>query len=50
MRRRPSLVQCAVSASGAMSMTPIEWLDAYRQAWVERDADAAAALFTEDAT
>lgn len=40
----------AVLASAAMSMTPIEWLDAYRRAWVERDADAAAALFTEDAT
>lgn len=33
-----------------MSMTPTEWLDAYRQAWIERDADAAAALFTDDAT
>lgn len=33
-----------------MSMTPTEWLDAYRRAWIERDADAAAALFTEDAT
>jgi hypothetical protein len=28
----------------------MQWLDAYRQAWVERNADAAAALFTEDAT
>jgi nuclear transport factor 2 (NTF2) superfamily protein len=28
----------------------MQWLDAYREAWVERDADAAAALFTEDAT
>lgn len=26
-----------------------EWLEAYRRAWEERDADAAAALFTEDA-
>lgn len=26
-----------------------EWLAGYRQAWEERDADAAAALFTEDA-
>jgi ketosteroid isomerase-like protein len=26
-----------------------EWLDRYRQAWVERDAGAAAELFTEDA-
>ncbi len=33
-----------------MSMTPTEWLDAYRRAWVERDPDAAAALFSEDAT
>ena len=33
-----------------MSMTPAQWLDAYRNAWIERDADAAAALFTEDAT
>lgn len=33
-----------------MSMTPQQWLDAYRKAWIERDADAAAALFTEDAT
>lgn len=33
-----------------MLMTPAEWLDAYREAWLERDADAAAALFTDDAT
>ena len=33
-----------------MPMTPKQWLDAYRKAWVERDPDAAAALFTEDAT
>ena len=33
-----------------MAMTPKQWLDAYAQAWVERDAAAAAALFTEDAT
>jgi hypothetical protein len=31
-------------------MTPTEWLAAYRRAWIERDADAAAVLFTEDAT
>lgn len=31
-------------------MTPTQWLDAYRKAWINRDADAAAALFTEDAT
>ena len=29
-------------------MTVDEWVEAYRRAWVERDADAAAALFTED--
>ena len=28
----------------------MQWLDAYREAWIERNADAAAALFTEDAT
>jgi hypothetical protein len=33
-----------------MSMTPQQWLDAYREAWIGRDPDAAAALFTEDAT
>ena len=33
-----------------MAMTPTQWLAAYRAAWIERDADAAAALFTEDAT
>lgn len=26
-----------------------EWLQRYRRAWIERDADAAAALFTPDA-
>ena len=26
-----------------------EWIDAYRRAWVGRDAEAAVALFTEDA-
>jgi hypothetical protein len=29
-------------------MTVQEWTDAYAQAWRDRDADAAAALFTED--
>ncbi len=29
-------------------MTVQEWIDAYAQAWRDRDADAAAALFTED--
>lgn len=33
-----------------MATTPQEWLDAYARAWVERDPDAAAALFTPDAT
>ncbi len=33
-----------------MSMTPTEWLDAYRKAWIERNPGAAAGLFTEDAT
>jgi hypothetical protein len=33
-----------------MSMTPAEWLAAYRNAWLQRDGDAAAGLFTEDAT
>lgn len=30
-------------------MTVDEWLEGYRTAWVEADADAAAALFTTDA-
>lgn len=30
-------------------MTYNDWLERYRRAWIERDADAAAALFTEDA-
>jgi hypothetical protein len=30
-------------------MTPDEWLERYRRAWIERDADTAATLFTEDA-
>jgi hypothetical protein len=29
-------------------MTVQQWVDAYAQAWRDRDADAAAALFTED--
>ena len=33
-----------------MAMTPTQWLDAYRKAWVDLDADAAAALFTKDST
>ena len=28
----------------------IDWLARYRRAWIERDADAASRLFTEDAT
>lgn len=31
-------------------MTVQEWVDAYRQAWEQRDPSAAAALFTDDAT
>lgn len=27
-----------------------DWLERYRRAWIERDADAASQLFTEDAT
>ena len=33
-----------------MGMTTTEWLDGYRIAWETRDPDAAAALFTEDAS
>jgi SnoaL-like domain len=33
-----------------MAMTPTQWLAGYRQAWIDRNADAASALFTEDAT
>ena len=29
-------------------MTVQEWLEGYRKAWVDRDPEAAAALFTED--
>ena len=32
-----------------MSTSVAEWLESYRVAWVERDADAVAELFTEDA-
>lgn len=31
-------------------MTIAAWIDGYRRAWEERDPDAAAALFTDDAT
>lgn len=31
-------------------MTPNEWLEAYRKAWIDRDPAAAAALFSGDAT
>ena len=31
-------------------MTIDEWVEAYRTAWEQRDPDAAAALFTNDAT
>ncbi len=30
-------------------MNPVAWIEAYGRAWEERDPDAAAALFTEDA-
>jgi ketosteroid isomerase-like protein len=30
--------------------TYADWLERYRRAWIERDADAASQLFTEDAT
>ena len=33
-----------------MRYTPEQWLAAYRRAWIDRDAAAAAALFTADAT
>ena len=33
-----------------MSTTVQEWLDGYRSAWEGRDPDAAARLFTEDAS
>ena len=33
-----------------MSGTVDDWIEAYRRAWEERDAEAAAALFTSDAT
>lgn len=35
-----------------MDSTPIDhtgWLERYRRAWIEKDADAASRLFTEDA-
>lgn len=32
-----------------MSLTTEEWLEAYRTAWVRKDADGAAAIFTETA-
>ncbi len=28
----------------------VDWLERYRRAWIERDADAASRLFTQDAT
>jgi hypothetical protein len=33
-----------------MRYTPEQWLAAYRRAWIDRDAAAAAALFTANAT
>jgi SnoaL-like domain len=32
-----------------MRLTVADWLAEYRRAWIERDPDAAAALFTDDA-
>ena len=33
-----------------MALTVDQWIDGYRAAWENRDPDAAAALFTEDAS
>lgn len=33
-----------------MGTSVIDWLEGYRAAWEERDPDAAAALFTDDAS
>lgn len=33
-----------------MAMTPEQWLEAYRKAWIDLDSDAAAKLFTKDST
>ncbi|HEX8781139.1 MAG TPA: nuclear transport factor 2 family protein, partial [Nocardioides sp.] len=33
-----------------MPMTLEDWIEAYRRAWEDRDAEAAASLFTPDAT
>lgn len=41
---------CRPIASRAVPLTVTEWLAAYRRAWIERDPDAAAALFTDDAS
>ena len=32
-----------------MPLTVVDWLAEYRRAWIERDPEAAAALFTDDA-
>lgn len=53
-----AILALAVSLSGASAANPeavseasvAEWLAAYGQAWETQDADAAAALFTENAT
>lgn len=37
-------------ADGISGASVVEWLAAYGKAWEARDADAAAALFTENAT
>ena len=36
--------------AGAAGDDYADWLERYRRAWIERDADAASRLFTEDAT
>jgi hypothetical protein len=34
----------------AVAHAYVDWLERYRRAWIERDADAASRLFTDDAT
>jgi ketosteroid isomerase-like protein len=36
--------------TNAIEHDHVDWLARYRRAWIERDADAASRLFTEDAT
>lgn len=44
------LATSTASAETVSEASVVEWLAAYGQAWEARDADAAAALFTENAT